>query len=415
MGYFAKAVGVLDMDDFCLPNLFVWYPEAEFQQMYPDGVPPCKFHGCTKCVRRHAWMQIPRRGHSMTRNTAILTRLYYCAELKKQGANPHMFSGIDQQVLDYSPDYVKMRWRMDGFDLSHKSAISLSLLRQMRAFVMQGLSLNGFRESLIQQLREYHLMISIQWRAYVDHVRTNPPLLGRPTPEEMKNMHKDFVGFDSEEYDQNIPSLPWLVERVRLSMESNVEYKKRRMQLVDGRHLSGDHSFKLTKCISSGGSKPFSAIYCLLNEYGQVVAWWFTTGTSMSELENTISKIKQRHQLYGYEGPISATTNKCCQERPFWKRVFGLTEQPIETQYLAEEDVNEIRVVASPKEPQIASTIGVCDMFVGWISDEIMRLPSEQQVIVVDSEWRVGNTKADLLIICLPFSDYKVSGLVTFI
>jgi hypothetical protein len=149
---------------------------------------------------------------------------------------------LDKQVLEYSPDYVKMRWRLDGFDLSHKSAISLSLLRQMRAYVMQGLSLNGFRESLIQQQREYHLMLSIQWRAYVDHVRTNPPLLGRPTSEEMDAMHKDFADFESEKYDQNIPSLPWLVERVRLLMESNSEYKKRRMQMVDGRHLSGDHS-----------------------------------------------------------------------------------------------------------------------------------------------------------------------------
>jgi hypothetical protein len=43
MGYFPKAVGVLEMDDFCLPDVFVWYPEAEFQEMYADGVPPCKF------------------------------------------------------------------------------------------------------------------------------------------------------------------------------------------------------------------------------------------------------------------------------------------------------------------------------------------------------------------------------------
>jgi hypothetical protein len=62
MGYFRKAAGVLEMDDFCLPDFFVWYPESEFQQLYPDGVPPCKFHGCSGCVRRFAWMKSPRRG-----------------------------------------------------------------------------------------------------------------------------------------------------------------------------------------------------------------------------------------------------------------------------------------------------------------------------------------------------------------
>jgi hypothetical protein len=35
-----------------LPDLLVWYPEADYSRFYPDGVPPCKFHGCTSCVMR---------------------------------------------------------------------------------------------------------------------------------------------------------------------------------------------------------------------------------------------------------------------------------------------------------------------------------------------------------------------------
>lgn len=57
------------------------------------------------------------------------------------------------------------------------------------------------------------------------------------------------------------------------------------MQGINGKHLSGDHSFKLTKCDLSDGSKPFSAMYTLMNEYGEVVGWWFTTGTGMAELK----------------------------------------------------------------------------------------------------------------------------------
>ena len=68
-------------------------------------------------------------------------------------------------------------------------------------------------------------------------------------------------------------------------MELDESYKQKRMQMMDGKHLSGDHSFKLTKCVLSDGSRPFTAMYCLMNEYGQVMAWWFTTGTSMKELE----------------------------------------------------------------------------------------------------------------------------------
>ena len=295
IGHFSTRSGVLKMANFCHPDLFVWYPEAEFPQLYPLGVPPCKWCGNnSRCVMRHSWMPAPRRAHSETRNTAILTRVYYCSKRKNAGIKPCFFSGFDKEVLSNSPDYVKMRWRMDGFDISHKSAISLSVLRQLRAAVVQGLSISGYRETLIQQQREHHLMISVQWRAYVDHIRKNPPLIGRPTREDMDLMHQDFADFDSELYDQKIPSTSWLIYRVMLMMEADNEYKARRMQLVDGRHLSGDHSFKLTKCITSGGSKPFTAVYCLMNEYGQVVAWWFTTGTSMKELESAISKIKHR-------------------------------------------------------------------------------------------------------------------------
>ena len=131
IGHFPVRSGVLEMADFCYPDLFVWYPEAEFQRMYPRGVPPCKWCGSdSRCVMRYSWMPAPRRGHSDTRNTAILSRVYYCATRKSSGMKPYFFSGIDKEVINNSPDYVKMRWRMDGFDISHRSAISLSVLRQ---------------------------------------------------------------------------------------------------------------------------------------------------------------------------------------------------------------------------------------------------------------------------------------------
>ena len=109
--------------------------------------------------------------------------------------------------------------------------------------------------------------------------------------ENIKSMKEDFVDFDSAEYDQDIPSTSYLLSRVVTFMESNSEYKRKRMQMMDRRHLSGDHSFKLTNCVLAGGSKPFSAMYCIMNEFGQVIAWWFTTGTGMrlgQETQGTI-------------------------------------------------------------------------------------------------------------------------------
>jgi hypothetical protein len=89
--------------------------------------------------------------------------------------------------------------------------------------------------------------------------------------------------------------------------------------------------------------------------------------------------------------------------------VFELdSEAADDTQFLTDDDVNEIEVVAAPCLGEIASTIEMCHIFVGWISYELVKLPPEQQVIIVDGEWRVGSHQMDVLIICLPFSNYKV-------
>jgi len=55
----------------------------------------------------------------------------------------------------------------------------------------------------------------------------------------------------------------------------------------------------------------------IMQEFGQVPAWWFTTGTGMKELEGAIKRIKERYELYGFEGPESASTDRCCHDRVF--------------------------------------------------------------------------------------------------
>jgi hypothetical protein len=108
-------------------------------------------------------------------------------------------------------------------------------------------------------------MIAIKRRSYVDHIRNNP-VLGL-TADKLKSMHQDFADFTSDEYNQTVPSVGWLIQCLLRLMESDGEYIKRLMQMIEGKHLSGDHSFKLTKCVMAGGSKPFAAIYLLMNEF----------------------------------------------------------------------------------------------------------------------------------------------------
>ena len=97
-------------------------------------------------------MQQPRRAHASTRNVAILSKVNYCSDRKQKGIKPYFFSGFDKKVIEKSPDYVKMQWRKHGFDFSHKSGIANSVLRQMRASIVKGLSVSGFILTLIQRI-----------------------------------------------------------------------------------------------------------------------------------------------------------------------------------------------------------------------------------------------------------------------
>ena len=162
-----------------------------------------------------------------------------------------------------------------------------------------------------QAAKQHHLILSGQFRALTE---TLTPTLLQPPEEVLRMRRTPFYEFESEEYNQTGPSKSYLLSRLVLLMESNMEYMERRMQLMDGVHLSGDHSFKITKCCATRG-KPFTAVYCLLNEFSQVVAWWLTTGTGMDELEEPLRKLRERYNIHGFDSPCSFTTDRCCQER----------------------------------------------------------------------------------------------------
>lgn len=176
--------------------------------------------------------------------------------------------------------------------------------------------------------------------------------------------------------------------------------------MIDERHLSGDLSFKLTKCVVTNGAKPFTATYCIMNEFTQVSMWWFTTGSGMAELDGYVQKIKQRYNLLGFDGLQSVSTDWCCHERKFWECALSLTGEEIDTQVISASDLTEVDVVKPPFKAEMATSKGAALILVGKISDHLCKVPCKQRCLIVDGEWTVGRMKMELLIICQ--LDYKV-------
>ncbi len=56
---------LLDMQDFCLPDVVVWVPELLYPELYPRGLPPCKFHGTAECVGSEGWARSPRHCYDL--------------------------------------------------------------------------------------------------------------------------------------------------------------------------------------------------------------------------------------------------------------------------------------------------------------------------------------------------------------
>ena len=78
---------VLSAEDFCLPNLYIWWPEAMYQMFYQEAWPCCPWHRTTDCVLHGGWMDDPRHGHTAERVTGVLGRRYYCKRRKKDKLN----------------------------------------------------------------------------------------------------------------------------------------------------------------------------------------------------------------------------------------------------------------------------------------------------------------------------------------
>jgi hypothetical protein len=404
---------LLKREHFSYPHIRVWLPEGVHKRYYPSARPPCKWHGCFGCVRIRGWVKNPRHCFADNRIHALMGKRYECRVRKKMNNKPYGFRGYDRDVLSKSQDYIKMLWRKVGYDVSHRAAISWNVLERLQSDMIQSLSVNGFRESFYEAAKRYHLRQSIQWRSYVDslgtHLESTPYLnLFNASPQQQIAMQQYFHDYSSKEYGQTIPSISYLISRVMLLMESEADYWNKKMQFVDGKHLSGDHSFKLTKCVLSGRkSKPFTAMYTLMNEFGQVVAWWFTTGTGMNELEAAFQKLKQRYQLFGFDGPFSFTTDRCCHERTFLGRTLGLdsTISDSDEESVNGEDTEDVEIyeaVTLPNAPKVATTSAVTSDFVGEICRYFIEHRMEMQVLSIDTEYHRGQYKAKCLQVTLP-------------
>ena len=64
-----------------------------------------------------------------------------------------------------------------------------------------------------------------------------------------------------------------------------------------GRFLCCDHTFCIAKYVRrTNGSMAYLAVLSFTNEFGEVVAYWFTHTTSLVEVKEGLEKLAQRYK-----------------------------------------------------------------------------------------------------------------------
>jgi len=105
---------------------------------------------------------------------------------------------------------------------------------------------------------------------------------------------------DAERYMGKIVGVQFLIRHFLRHAFSRWNFCRRAMQRTGGKYLRGDHSFKLVKKMVVDGERPFVAVFCVMNEYSEIVGYWFVRTKSQNELRNALKAIERRYRQFGY-------------------------------------------------------------------------------------------------------------------
>ena len=396
----SKDANNLQREDFVLPDVMFWSPERRWPELYPAGRPCCPFHpGKTSCVEHLGWTAYPRRTYDHDHNIALFTTKYRCTENEQYSIHPYTFHGTAASVLCQAPRYVQAYWKQNGFRLTQRAAVKISILEEMRSLMANGSGAAGYHHSLVEKYKRRHWSLRKMWTDYSKwrYARLSMSADLRLAPP----VRECFFDFDDDEYDTNLPSLSYLLQLTIEDIERCIPYYNRKMQMEDGQNLSTDHSHKVAKVVLIQSEHGFVGLYTVMNEFGKILGFWFVNGTTLVEVEDALRGLAKRYRMHGFRGPTFLTTDRCCTEREFFAGTNNKEKKPVFPSLLGNLAVNdnqideantmngfkEVRVLALPTAPISPQTKETANT---TAADIVKRCRQNNwNVVAVDCEWKV--------------------------
>ena len=200
--------------------------------------------------------------------------------------------------------------------------IEEEIVEQIASHVTGGGSFSSF----VQSIRESH---SRRWMSIVTQY------LQKRLYDKKENVNSITSQFSSTQrqpqpiptykdcFTSYVPSDPVFLELfIQWAMRrENLETKL--MQGVDGVILSADCSHKISKIVYIGVNSPvFHGLYTIMNEYHQVVGFWFVRTSSLQELRPVMQQLAERYEKNGFKKPKCIFSDVPDKDRRYWESLF---------------------------------------------------------------------------------------------
>ena len=293
-----------------MPRVIIWNPLLQFP-LIRLSVEKCPKEDCNGDLAFYAWASGERKGmqprliHDMHSIVILVGAIYRCS-------SDHVVYSTDANILQ------KLDRAHIPSILLHRTGFTRAFVQTVVNLAQEGLSMQSIKRHIEAVRHEF--VVDVIQRLVSDY---NIYLGSQLTLAQIQSISSSpFVDLISHP----IPTNDIISRCFIVTFEENeLHYTNQMLQVEVKNCLRLDHTFKVASNVGylrSDGKwiTQYSSLFIMLNERGEVVAWQLTNSTSLDEVEQTLSKVRERVD----EGNgITLYVDNCCQVRRKLRQIFG--------------------------------------------------------------------------------------------
>lgn len=309
-------------EKYALQPIFFFLPDLRYGvKSFEDGVLPCPHCKTSKTVTSNGYTQ-GRRVVGFKYTYALIGRQYLCKSCQSAGRS-HTFRAWHPDVLALLPPHLREEFQITCM---HKTCIDNELMHTMNITINEQGTYTGFRRLVAELHAEEFVRRGSQ---FLHHLAWDS--LGRPRKIEAMMQRQNSIPRVSwfadpstrSGYGDYVPSAEFFQEVHLRFLEVRDEYETRALQHVDGDILAVDTSHKVTKLVYvAATTQVYHGLFTVMNEYGQVVAFWFVKTGTMEEIRPAMRALRRRYVTMGWPLPVAIYSDRALQDNTFLQDVL---------------------------------------------------------------------------------------------